>query len=163
MSTFYSSSLFLPIQSKSINDDPLIRKEMNDVLDALRILQGELTRFRQIVTFSDAVVPGQLVAVYNNAGTFTARLASAANNTKQAVGFTVEAVAIGGTSSIILLGSNPYLSGLTLGSQYYLSDVTAGAITAIKPVGAGKIVQPVGFAVSATELQFYPNNNWTQL
>jgi hypothetical protein len=160
----FFSSLNLKLRATSDQYDLDLMLELNELINAIQILHQEAQRSSRIAaTFSQAVVPGQLVAVYNVAGVLTARLASAADNTKVAVGYVSAAVAINGTGEIILNGANPYMAGLTVGAAYYLSDVTPGGVTSTKPVGVGKIVQPVGFASSVSTLITNPNNNWTQL
>ena len=48
------------------------------------------------------------------------------------------------------------MSGLTPATVYYLSATTAGALTATDPVSASTYSQPVGAALSATELLLLP-------
>jgi len=45
------------------------------------------------------------------------------------------------------------VGGLTFGSRYYLSDATAGMLTTTAPVNTGSFFEPVGIALSATQLQ----------
>jgi|WetSurMetagenome_2_1015567.scaffolds.fasta_scaffold00090_23 hypothetical protein len=92
--------------------------------------------------------------VYETAGGVL-ELAKADSAATLAQGF----VAIGDTTGnpvvMGLSGSNTGVSGLTVGAEYYLSAATAGKITATPPSGPN-LVQPIGFAVSATRLHFHP-------
>jgi hypothetical protein len=68
-------------------------------------------------------------------------------------------VAVGDTTGnpvvMGMSGSNNGVTGLTVGAQYYLSAATPGKITATPP-SSPNLVQPIGFAVSATRLHFHP-------
>jgi hypothetical protein len=71
-----------------------------------------------------------------------------------AVGVAVVDVAIGGKGSFTLLGKLKNSAwSFTPGAKLYASG-TAGAFTATAPSTAGNLVQPVGFARSATEVVF---------
>lgn len=50
----------------------------------------------------------------------------------------------------------------TAGDTLYISE-TSGAITATQPTGTGKIVRPVGYALSTTVLWFQPSQTWVEL
>lgn len=43
--------------------------------------------------------------------------------------------------------------GLTPGSRYYLSDATAGMLTTVAPTNTGSFFEPVGIALSPTQMQ----------
>lgn len=155
------------VPSQSTVDEtanPGVKFEVDQVLIALTNLQAYLqTTTRISCIFSDTVTPGQVISVYSNAGVLTARLANSTDNTKPVYGFCGPlGVSAGTVGEVVLTGLNPYLSALSPGLPYYLHTVN-GQISSAKPVGVGKIVQPVGFAISATTLVFNPNNNWTQL
>ena len=106
-----------------------------------------------IVT-SENLAAGDIVNVYDNASTPTARKADAS-----AIGTRAWGYVIAGTTSpaaaTVYLGDGIItgLSGLTGGTQYYLSE-TAGGLTATAPTTSGAIVQSVGVALSTTELAF---------
>lgn len=109
-------------------------------------------------TASVAISLGQLVDFTLISGTLQARLA-AANIPASAIYAKAfcnmpAGVAAGNTGEFILLGVHPYFSGLTPGDTYYLST-TPGTITNIAP-GGGVIVQPIGYALSPTDLWFNP-------
>lgn len=102
------------------------------------------------VTAGEALSAGDYVYI-NGAG--EARLASAAPAGNAAIGFVLDTVIATASVDVYFDGMNSGLAGLTTGDQYFLSDVTAGGITNTAPVGANKIIESVGWAVSATEVQ----------
>ncbi len=108
----------------------------------------------QIVA-SEALSAGNLVNIYNNAGTANCRKADGSTTGKVAHGFVLAAVAGTATATVYLAGLNTAVTGLTSGPQF-LSDTTPGASIAAAPTTAGHTVQKVGVAVSATALQFDP-------
>jgi hypothetical protein len=109
------------------------------------------------VVTSEALSAGNLVNLYSNAGTINARKADASAEGKEANGFVLSAVSSGGTANVYFSRVITGLSGLTVGARYYLAD-TAGAATATPLTGTGKIDQYIGRALSATELQFEPDD-----
>lgn len=137
--------------------------ELLVVYSAIQILQSELSKTGRFVAKAEVTITaGQYVAAHLVAGTTQMRLANATDNTKWAVGFALGNYTAGNWGVFASLGDNQFLTGLTVGSQYYL-DTTGGAVSTTKPVGAGKIVQPIGFALTATELITNIASNWTQL
>lgn len=104
------------------------------------------------VVTSEALSAGNLVNIYNVTGTATARKADATIAGKEAHGFVLAAVTSGGTASIYFEGNNNQVSGLTPGKQYLAT--TAGGSTVTAPSAAGNVVQSVGFATSATSMNF---------
>ena len=163
ISTF-SSAVNLGIGSNSQVEDPNAQYEFNTVFNALNILNSFLQNATGITCVTDTnIEPGQLVSLYNNAGTLTARLASATDTTRPAMGFCSSAATptLGITSiTIQCIGLNGYLAALTLGSIYYLSTVP-GEITAVPPISSGNIVQPVGIAVDDNTLSYAQNYSYT--
>ncbi len=101
---------------------------------------------------SEALSAGDMVNLWDDAGTVKARKAKALDNTRPAHGYVAEGYDLGANATIF---TDSYLTttGLTVGSKYYLST-TAGAITATAPDGEGNVVQMVGFALSPTKLAF---------
>jgi hypothetical protein len=51
----------------------------------------------------------------------------------------------------------------TIGAPLYVSHTTAGALTETVPTGTGKVVQIVGYAVSATIIYFSPDVTFIEL
>jgi hypothetical protein len=103
------------------------------------------------VTFPAAASANTLVAIYNNSGTQAGKLADASTPVA-AIGFINAAVAAGGAVTIYFSGIMGGLTGLTPGAVYYLS--TAGGVTLTSPNTPGQIAQPIGVAISATQIQF---------
>lgn len=100
---------------------------------------------------SENLASGNLVNVYDNAGTPTVRKADATAAGKEAVGFVLAATTSPANALVYFEGSITGLSGLTPGARYYL-DTTAGAVTATPPSASGNVLQYIGRAVSASEI-----------
>lgn len=107
------------------------------------------------VTASEALAAGNLVNIYNNAGTANCRKADASTTGKEAWGYVLGAVSNGASATVYLSGLNTAVTGLTPGKQF-LSDTTPGAATTTAASGSGHVSQVVGVASSATALQFDP-------
>lgn len=104
---------------------------------------------------SENIAAGAIVSVWNSGGA-RIRNANATDGTKPAHGFVLAAVASGNIG--IFYGSGQIDSsqtGLTPGVTYFL-DITNGAINSVAPSASGNLVQPVGVALSATQLAFAP-------
>jgi hypothetical protein len=121
-------------------------------LDASFLPSGVGLQTEAIVT-SEAIAAGDFVNVFNNTGTRTVRKADASNN-RPAHGYVLEATTSGQNATVYKTGGNSALSGLTPGQLRYLSPTTAGTSTATAPSAAGHIIQCLGFAESATSIQF---------
>jgi hypothetical protein len=80
------------------------------------------------------------------------RKASGAAAGNAARGYVEDNVTAPANVDVYFDGTNASLSGLTVGDQYFLDDTTPGGITNTAPVGANKIIQSVGWAISATEI-----------
>lgn len=106
----------------------------------------------QVITASEALAAGDLVNVWNSAGSFRVRKADATASGKEAHGFVLSSVLSSGAATVYFEGSNNQLSSLLAG-VYYLAT-TAGTVTQTVPSGSGNVVQRVGFASSATVLNF---------
>lgn len=105
------------------------------------------------VNASEALGAGDLVNIWDDAGTPKARLADASGD-KQADGFVLAAVDSGDPAAVYSEGTNDQLSAMTGGQEQYLSAATPGGVTATPPTGSGNLVQRVGKAFSATALNF---------
>jgi hypothetical protein len=105
------------------------------------------------VVSSENLVAGNLVNVYDNAGTPTVRKADATAVGKEANGFVLAGTTSPASATVYLAGTITGLSGLVAGTRYYLST-TPGATTATSPSAAGNISMFIGVALSATELVF---------
>jgi hypothetical protein len=109
----------------------------------------------QVIQASEALAAGDLVNVWDNAGAFRVRKADATAIGKEAHGFVRSAVSSGANATVYPPGStNDQVSGLSPGTKYL--STTPGAVTATAPTGTGNVQQRVGFAGSATALNFVP-------
>jgi hypothetical protein len=90
------------------------------------------------------------------AGTISTSLATAIGTIAQ--GYATEAGTAGTPATIVFGGENTNVAGLTPGVEYYLDATTPGAITPTPPATPTNIIQPVGFAVTATRLHFNRQN-----
>lgn len=104
----------------------------------------------KIIVASEALAAGDLVNVWNDAGVAKVRKADATTSGKEAHGFVLSVAASGASASVYFEGANTACAGLTPGVQFLAT--TAGRTTSTAPSGAGNLVQRVGFAVSATEI-----------
>lgn len=109
------------------------------------------------VIASEALSAGNLVNLYDNAGTINARKADASVEGKECNGFVLAAVAQGANATVYFSRLITGLSGLTDGARYYLAT-TPGGITATPVSGAGTVDQYIGKATSTTELTFEPDD-----
>lgn len=105
------------------------------------------------VTASEALAAGDLVNIYNNSSVANCRKADGSTTGKEAHGFVLAAVSNAATATIYMEGSNTQMTSLTPGNQF-LSATTPGKTTTTAPSTAGQTVQQVGFAVSATQMNF---------
>lgn len=105
-----------------------------------------------VIVASEALSAGDLVNIWDSAGTTKVRKADATTAGKEAHGFVLSAVSNAANATVYFEGSNTAKSGLT-GGKLYLAT-TAGGTTSTAPSGSGNVVQIVGFATSATVLNF---------
>lgn len=107
----------------------------------------------QVVVTSEALAAGDVVNIWNNAGTPNARKADASVSGKEAMGFVLAAVTSGGNATVYFEGTDTQVTGQTAG-VVYLSPTTPGKTTSTPPSASGQVVQRVGYAVSATAVNF---------
>ncbi len=105
-----------------------------------------------VVNASENLAAGDLVNLWDDAGTIKARKADATTTGKQADGFVISAVTAPAPATVYHDGANAQVTGLTPGKQWL--GTTPGKSTSTRPVASGNIQQPVGFATSATNLTF---------
>lgn len=116
-------------------------------------LLDDVTGVGIVIDASQALVAGDLVNFFDDSGTPKARLADASAS-KQADGYVLADVDLGDPATVYSQGINDQLSGLTGGLEQYLSASVPGGIQSTMPTGSGQIVQRVGKAFSATDLDF---------
>ncbi|HYE75115.1 MAG TPA: hypothetical protein VEF04_17370 [Blastocatellia bacterium] len=105
-----------------------------------------------IIAASEALAAGDFVNVHNSSGA-KVRKADASTSGKDAHGFVLAAVSNGANATVYFEGTNNQVTGQTAG-PVFLSASTPGAATSTAPSGSGQIVQRIGFAVSATAINF---------
>jgi hypothetical protein len=104
------------------------------------------------IVSSENLAAGDLVNIWDNAGTANVRKADATVAGKEAHGFVLSAVTSPAAATVYFEGSNTGVTGLTPGPQFL--SATAGLCTATAPSASGNVVQRVGFATSATNMNF---------
>lgn len=126
---------------------------------------GKIPALNASGKIDDTMLPGHEVLIMNAGenvaagdyvyvdGSGEARLASAAVAGNAAIGYVLDTVTATNPVKVHFDAINSALSGLTVGDQYFLSDVTPGGVTNTAPVGANKIIESLGWAISATEIQ----------
>lgn len=105
------------------------------------------------VVASETLAAGDLINIWDNAGTPNARKADATAEGKEAHGFVLSGFASAATALVYFEGRITGLTGRTAGTRYYLST-TPGTITATAPSTAGNVVQHIGDGVSSTTINF---------
>lgn len=107
-----------------------------------------------IIAASEALTAGNWVNVWSDAGAFKVRKADGTTAGKEAHGFVLAAVSSGANATVYFEGTNNQVSGQTPGNVFL--GTTAGAGQSAAPTGAGQVVQRIGLAVSATAVNFEP-------
>lgn len=105
----------------------------------------------KVIQASEALAAGDFVNVWNNAGA-RVRKADATSAGKEAHGFVLSAVSSGANATVYFEGTNTGVSGQNPGVVFL--HTTAGLATGTAPSTAGNVVQRIGFAVAATEVNF---------
>lgn len=104
------------------------------------------------ITASEALAAGDLVNIWNSTGA-KVRKADASVAGKEAHGFVLAAVLSAAAATVYFEGTDTQVTGQTPG-PVFLSASTPGLATATAPSGTGQVVQRVGFATSATAINF---------
>ena len=108
------------------------------------------------IATSETLAAGDLVNIWNNGGTANVRKADATTSGKEAMGFVLSAFTHPTTATVYFEGSNTAVSGRTPGVQFL--STTAGSTTTTAPSSSGNVVQRVGVATSATNINFQWND-----
>lgn len=106
-----------------------------------------------VILASETLAAGDLVNIYNNSSVANCRKADGSTAGKEAHGYVLAAVTSGQNATVYFEGTNNQCTGLTPGAQF-LSGTTAGKSATTSATGTGKVVQRVGFATSATSMNF---------
>lgn len=104
------------------------------------------------VTASENLAAGDWVNIHASSGA-KVRKADATVAGKEAEGFVLAAVLSGALATVYFEGTNNQVSGLTPGVVQFL-QTTAGLGGATIPSASGNVVQRLGVATSATEVNF---------
>jgi hypothetical protein len=104
-----------------------------------------------IITASEALAAGDFVNVHNSTGA-KVRKADATVAGKEAHGFVLSAVSNAASATVYFEGTNTGVTGQTPGPVFLAT--TAGQASGTAPSGTGNVVQRVGFAISATAINF---------
>ena len=103
------------------------------------------------ITTSETIASGDLVNIWNSTGA-KVRKADASVAGKEAHGFVLAGVGSGASATVYFEGSNTQVTGLTPGVQFL--STSPGLCSSTAPSGSANVVQRVGFATSATSLNF---------
>ena len=103
------------------------------------------------LTTSEIIASGALINVWSSTGA-KARNADATIAGKEAHGFCLAGAGSGATITVYFEGNNTSVTGLTPGPQFL--QTTAGLCGVTAPSASGNIVQRVGYATSATSMNF---------
>lgn len=103
------------------------------------------------ITTSEALAAGDYVNVWNSTGA-KVRKADATVAGKEAHGFVIAAFGAGVPATVYFESTNTAVTGQTPGNVFLSTTAGLGATAA--PTGSGNVVQRIGFAVSATAVNF---------
>lgn len=104
------------------------------------------------VASSENLAAGDLVNVWNDAGSPKVRKADATTAGKEAHGFVLAAVTSPANATVYFEGTNAQVTGMTAGPLFL--STTPGLATSTAPSAAGNVVQRVGLATAATSMNF---------
>lgn len=105
----------------------------------------------QSIQASENLSAGDVVNIWNSGGA-RIRKADATTAGKEAHGFVLSAVTSGANGTVYFEGTNTAIAGATPGVLFL--STTAGGTTSTAPSASGNVVQRVGFATSATSMNF---------
>lgn len=103
------------------------------------------------LTTSEAIASGDFVNIWNSSGA-KVRKADATVAGKEAHGFVLVGVGAAASATVFFEGTNTGVTGQTPGPVFL--GTTAGLAVAAAPSGSGNVVQRIGFAISATAINF---------
>lgn len=101
---------------------------------------------------SEALAAGDYVNIWNNSSAFAVRKADATVAGKEAHGFVLSAVSSGAAATVYFEGTNTQVTSQTPGPVFL--QTTAGKGGATVPSATGNVVQNIGYAASATSVNF---------
>lgn len=102
-------------------------------------------------TASEAIAAGDLINFHNSSG-LKVRKATNAGPSTRAHGYAPASISSAASGTVVVFrGVNTAVSGLTVGENYMLG--TAGGVVSTAPTASGSVIQHIGVARSATELE----------
>jgi hypothetical protein len=104
------------------------------------------------IVASEALAAGAFVNIHDDLGVAKVRNADATVAGKHAMGFVLAAAALGDPAVVYFEGTNTGVTGQVAGDVFL--DVVPGMATAVVPSATGNVVQAIGFATSATTVNF---------
>ena len=108
-----------------------------------------------VITTSETLAAGDLVNIWNSTGA-KVRKADASVSGKEAHGFVLAGFGSATPATVYFEGTNTQVTGLTPGVQFL--STSPGLCTSTAPSGSANVVQRVGFAVSASAMNFQSEN-----
>lgn len=112
--------------------------------------------FQTTIDADEAIAAGELLNVFDDAGTPKVRLADASDPARPCNAFAVTAAAApGDPCTIMASGINKQVAPAQSGAVW-LSETTPGGYEFAVPAGAGEIVQSIGTAIEAVGIVFNP-------
>lgn len=109
-------------------------------------------------TASEALSAGDFVNKFASTGA-KVRKADASTAGKEAHGFVLAAVSNGASATVYRISQlNNQKTGMTPGAKQYLSTTTPGGTQEVIPSTDGQVIQCLGIARSATEVEFFPSD-----
>ena len=130
----------------------VVKTKSDGTLDPSIMPSGIGADTASVVT-SENLSAGNLVNLYDNAGTPTARKADATVEGKECNGFVLAGTTSPAAATVYFEGKITGLTGLTPGARQFV-DTTPGLTTQTAPSTAGNVAQCVGTAISATAISF---------
>lgn len=118
------------------------------------MINATATTNSKVMTTSEVLTAGNWINIHESTGA-KVRKADASVAGKEAMGYVLSGAASGATVTVYFEGDNTGVTGMT-GGPVYLSATTAGAGQATSPTGVGVVSQVIGFANSATSVNFQP-------
>ena len=136
--------------SGASNDGDLVALDSSGRLDN-SVMPVGIGADTKSIPASEALAAGDWVNVWNSTGA-KVRKADATTAGKEAHGFVLSAVVSGNPATVYFEGTNTQVTGQTPGPVYL--QTTAGTGGATIPSASGNVVQNLGVALSATEVNF---------
>lgn len=140
---------FLQVSAGASSAGQPVALNSSGLIDTTMLPPSSSGQVQRSDTAAQAISAGQLI----NFGPSGVRPADSTSG-YPADGYSPNAVASGGTGTFNLIGVISGLSGLTKGTDYFLGANGAPILAASLPTAAGTIVQRIGKALSATEINF---------